>query len=177
MVVIKRMGILFLVSVATSGLHADDVLNIRTDPMMIFGAHINLEVDVRLSNYWSLGPYVQASTIEPLYQVGLRATHFESQTFNQGWQTGIEAGVKQVTDYTLNYNSAEDSFCEWQVDQEVCGLKADHAITLALDHGYMWRWGTFNVDVGVGAVLSSKIGDFGDVSLLPKVQFAIGWIR
>ena len=67
MVVIKRMGILFLVSVATSGLHADDVLNIRTDPMMIFGAHINLEVDVRLSNYWSLGPYVQASRIEPMY--------------------------------------------------------------------------------------------------------------
>jgi len=172
----KVLWVLFVFACGTA--QASDVLNIRTDPLMVFGGtYINLELDFRLTDHWSVGPIAQANTFEPLYRAGVRASYYEAGTFKQGWMTGIEAGLRQFVDDNRSYNNDKGSFCEWVVDQEVCGLKAERALSIALDHGYLLRWGTFNVGLGLGAELTSKVDNLSDISLLPKVQLAIGWIR
>lgn len=156
---------------------AEDFLNIRTNPFMVLGStFVNLELDVRTSEHWATGLFVQTSTDEPLFETGVRATLFESGTFQRGWMTGLELFYSHVDDDDLYFDTQQDSFCRWD-DREVCGLDADQRIGLRVDHGYLWRWGTFNTGVGVGGALQTDPTDLADWAVLPALHFSIGWIR
>ena len=157
---------------------ADDFLNIQTDPFMIVGSqYVDLAVDMKLNNHWAVGPYARSATDQPLFDVGIRATYFEQQTYQPGWVTGFEVAYSQDVYDGRYYDAEKGSYCAWEVDQEQCGLNAQGAVRTRIDHGYFWRWKTFNVSLGLGAALLFKVDDPADVALLPAIHFAIGWVR
>lgn len=156
---------------------AEDFLNIRTNPFMVFGYNfVNLEIDVRRSENWAIGGFVQTSTNEPLFDAGLRLTYFESGAFQAGWMTGMDLFYAHVEEEDLYYSVEQDSFCRWDENEE-CGLSAVPRTGLRVDHGYLWRWGTFNAGLGVGAAVQTNPTELADWAVVPALHFSIGWIR
>jgi hypothetical protein len=172
----KRLFLILFAVLIHGVSSADDVLNIRTNPLMVLGsAFVNLELDFRTGEHWSVGPFAQTSTFEPLFDVGLRATYFEEGTFQLGWMTGLEVFYRHTDSDALYYSAIEDSFCNYESD--TCGLVAEQRVGLSIDHGYLWRWRTFNVGLGVGASAQTDLDDLMDVSVIPNLHFSVGWVR
>lgn len=173
----KKSSLLFMVLTIHGAASADDILNIRTNPFMVLGGtFLNLELDVRTSEHWAVGPFVQTKTMEPLFDAGLRATYFEQGSFQEGWMTGVELFYRRTDADNLYYNAYADSFCSYETT-EICGLRAKEKIVLSIDHGYLWRHGTFNVGLGAGAAIQTDLAEPSEVALLPSLHFSLGWVR
>lgn len=165
-----------LFSLISSMTFADEVLNIRTNPFMILGSSfVNLELDFRVNDHWSLGPAAQSSTTEPLFKVGARATYFEQGTFQPGWMTGLELKYSTTTLGDKYYDSSTGKFCDSY--EPVCSQDADQLMTLAINEGYFWRWGTFNAGLGLGSKISVDIDNPSHVIPQSSIYFSIGWVR
>jgi hypothetical protein len=168
-------------------LQASDFLNIRTDPLMVFGSlYVNLELEFKVTNQWTIGPFAQVDTSQPTFDTGIRAVRYEQGAYQQGWMTGIEMAYSQITptDYFYNYESDLDdyddnSFCSWsnELEETVCQKSGAQQIALSVDHGYFWRMGTFNTGFGMGGSVVANDEDWSDISVLPKLYFSIGWVR
>lgn len=158
--------------------HADDILNIRTNPFMVFGnSFVNLELDFKVGENWAVGPTIQVSAAEPLFEVGVRVTYFEQQTFQQGWMTGIELSYSQTTLEDTYYDSSQELFCVSTEAGTDCSNRADELIKLSLNEGYLWRWETFNIGAGLGAQVSIPIDEPSDPIFQSNIYFSIGWVR
>lgn len=146
---------------------AQDRLNIRTNPLMVFGSIVHLEVDVRVGERSTIGPAFMVHGSEPTYSVGLRYNWFEQGAFQPGWMfTAAAMGGEEVYefDYTGEFDDTVDGFRT----RSVAGLSADQA--------YFWRWDTFNTTLGLGARL--EYWDREDaLSLHSDIHFSIGWVR
>jgi hypothetical protein len=143
---------------------ADDILNIRTNPLMVFGSFVNLEMDVRFGQHHSLGPALTVSTVEPAFETGLNYTYFEQGTFQTGWQWTLFALVGQeVIGYGYDEMSAEE-------------YNTDLIYKAGLTPGYIWRWETFNVSTGLGVHVLHQAGS-DRTSAHSDLLFSIGWVR
>jgi len=173
--------ILILAGLATllsSTSNADDFLNIRTNPFMILGSSfVNLELDFRVTDHWSIGPSVQTSTFEPLYDVGIRTTYFEQGAFQEGWMTGLELKYSETTDGDRFYNDELNQFCVYEDEGEICGGGADQQVSLAVNHGYFWRWDTFNAGLGMGSAVVVPFEESVGMLVRSSLYFSIGWVR
>jgi hypothetical protein len=159
---------------------AEDFLNIRTDPVMVLGnTFVNLEIDIRVSENWSVGAIAQADTDQPTFNAGLRAIYYEEGVFQTGWMTGLEVNVGKVVSDDLYYDSAEGAFCYWDsaLEAEVCDGSPLNELGVSVDHGYFWRWGTFNAGMGAGMKVISNETQWSDVGIIPALHFSIGWAR
>lgn len=178
----KRVSLLLLslLFLVLGQAKAENVLNIKTNPFMAFTGNVVLDVDFRVADTWSLGFVSEFHTFEPLYEIGLRASHYDQGTFQTGWTTGIEALYKKKSpSFEDAYYDDDGSYCIWDEGalEDICGYKPPSAVALAFDYGYLWRWKTFNASVGIGAELSTEIDAVENVVLLSFVQFSIGWVR
>lgn len=144
---------------------AKDRVNIRTNPLMVFGTIVNLEVDVRLGEHYSLGPVLQVSGIERTYQTGLRLSRYENAAFQRGWLFSLAATAGQEEgDYLY-----EDGVFSDEAEKGFRALVGAH-------QGYLWRWDTFTTTLGAGAQVEYQ--ELEDrVSLHSLVHFTIGWVR
>ena len=144
---------------------ADDRLNIRTNPLMVFGTVVNLEVDVRMGERYALGPVLQVSGTDPSYQAGLRLSRFENGAFNRGWLFSVAATAGEEEGDSLD----EEGFYS---GDRVNGFRA----LVGAHQGYLWRWDTFTTTLGAGARVEYQ--DLEErVSLHSVVHFTIGWVR
>lgn len=152
---------LALVSSAASA----DTINIRTNPFMIFGSFVNLELDVRAGDRHSIGPVLRASVIDPEFETGLRYTFYEQGVFQPGWMLSVYAvGGQEVVSRS------------YDPDTQVESDELDWLARVGVNQGYLWRWDTFNLGVGLGAAL----GYFNDderLAVQSDVHFSIGWVR
>lgn len=154
----------FLATVITSPVFADDLINLRTNPLMVFGNFVNLEVDVRLGQHHSLGPALTVSGIEPAFEAGLNYTYFEQAAFQTGWQWTLFAlAGQEVIGYIADEVSGDEYTTDWLYKAGVTP-------------GYLWRWETFNVSAGLG-VYALYQADSDRSSLHSDLLFSIGWAR
>jgi hypothetical protein len=161
---------------AAGSTQAQDLLNIRTNPLTIVGnAYVNLELDVRWTDSWSLCPTLLINGGAPLFEMGLRATHFEQGAFHPGWMTGLELTYAETIGNERYYDSERQGFCHYVDDQIVCTAKADQELHLSINHGYLWRWDAFNLGLGFGGKLRYR--DSGQFLLGSSVHFSLGWVR
>lgn len=169
----------FIGTLASATASADDRLNIRTNPFMVLGqVFVNLELDIKTGEHWVVGPFAQARTDTPEFDAGIRATYFEQGAFQPGWFTGIELQYSELESSERAYLPNTDEFCRYEEDgSETCGLGPTVEWAAKVDHGYFWRWGTFNSQLGIGATYSVNSQNEREPSLLPNVFFSIGWVR
>jgi hypothetical protein len=141
-----------------------DIVNIRTNPLMVFGNFVNLELDARIGQHNSLGPALTISTVEPAFEAGLNYTYFERGTFQTGWLWTLFAlAGQEVIDYRYDEMSGD-------------GYDTDLIFKVGLTPGYMWRWETFNVSAGLGVhALHQARSD--RTSIHSDLLFSIGWAR
>lgn len=152
---------LTLVSVAASA----DTLNIRTNPFMVFGSFVNLKLDVRAGNQQSIGPMLRASVVDPEFEAGLRYTYYEQGVFQPGWMLSVYAvGGQEVAGRVYDPVTFEESD------------ELDWLARVGVNQGYMWRWDTFNLGVGLGAALGYYNSD-ERLAVQSDLHFSIGWVR
>lgn len=147
--------------------NAEDRINIRTNPFMVFGEFVHLEVDVRVGEDLSVGPVFLVNGFEPTFDVGLRVSYYEQGAFGQGWVTSVAAtGGEEV--YDRSYSG--------EFDEDVEGYKTRTVAKLSANHAYLWRWKTFNTTAGLGIRAEYRDQD-RPVSLHSDLQLTIGWAR
>jgi hypothetical protein len=161
--------------------------------MVVGGLYVNLELEFKASDHWTVGPFAQAETSQPTFDTGLRAVYYEKGVYKQGWMTGFELAYSQIvpSDHFYNYEDdayyddvythdyEDDSFCRWNSDlaQAECTKNATQQIEVSVDHGYFWRFGTFNAGLGIGGSVSANDESWSDIAVLPNLYFSIGWVR
>lgn len=144
---------------------AEDRFNIRTNPLMVFGNVVNLELDVRLGPRYSLGPVLRVNGSEPAYDVGLRLNRYEQGAFRTGWLWSVAAtGGQVVGDYLYSDLGVSDE------------RERGWLATLGVNQAYLWRWSTFNTTLGLGARLEYQDME-EQLRLRSDLQFSIGWVR
>ena len=183
----KKLGMLTISLLTSMSLQASEFLNIRTDPLMVFGSlYVNLELEFKVTDQWTIGPFAQVDTSQPTFDTGIRAVRYEQGVYQQGWITGVELAYSQITptDYSYNHQSEfedydDNSFCRWsnELEQGVCQKNGTQQLTLSVDHGYFWRMGTFNTGFGMGGEVSTNDEEWSDISVVPKLYFSVGWVR
>lgn len=144
---------------------ADDIVNIRTNPLMVFGSFVHLEVDVRLGQHHALGPALTVSGVEPAFEAGLNYTYFEQGAFQTGWQWTLSAlAGQEVTGYDDDWATGDDKYT------------TDWIYRAGVTPGYLWRWDTFNASAGLG-VNALYQAEVDDVTVHTTLLFSIGWAR
>lgn len=144
---------------------ANDIVNIRTNPLMVFGNFVNLEVDVRLGQHHALGPALTVSGVEPAFEAGLNYTYFEQGAFQTGWQWTLSAlAGQEVTGYDYDQMTSDDEYT------------TDWLYKVGVTPGYLWRWDTFNVSTGLG-VHALYQAEKEAASLHSTLLFSFGWAR
>lgn len=161
----KTTLITVLASLFATHTLAQDIVNIRTNPLMVFGSFVNLEVDVRLGEHHALGPALTVSGVEPAFEAGLNYTYFEQGAFQTGWQWTLSAlAGQEVTGYDYDETTDTDDY------------STDWTYRLGVTPGYLWRWDTFNASAGL-RVNALYQAETEDVSVHSTLLFSIGWAR
>ncbi len=163
---------------------ANEFLNIRTDPVMILNAqYVNLELDFKISEYWSLGPLVKVDVYVPQYDAGFRATYFEDGTYQAGWMTQMELLYSKVEPANGYYSESDGSYCSDIVEEvsgdvmNICGFSTATEYQAVLNHGYFWRIGTFNIGYAMGAKLIVPDVKPENMRVDSSLNFSIGWLK
>lgn len=160
----RHLGIACALVLSASAASADTI-NIRTNPFMVFGSFVNLELDVRAGDRQSIGPMLRASVIDPEFEAGLRYTYYEQGVFQPGWMLSVYAvGGQEVVSRLYDPDT--------QVERE----ELDWLARVGVNQGYMWRWDTFNLGIGLGA----SLGYFNEderLAVQSDIHFSIGWVR
>lgn len=127
-------------------------VNLRVDPLGALIGAANVQLDIGVSNSWTLGPtlqYLNRSIDDydaTAYGVGVRANYYFSRpVFTQGWYLGPSVSY-------VNAKVTEDDSLFGELEGTGSGL----AFTLI--GGYQWMWESFNINLGAGPVVTT-IGD------------------
>lgn len=153
--------LLATLTVAPSVAHsADNELNVRFAPLSLLVGWLNVDLDVRVNDQWTLGPTIGLwrANIEDNYfvgdkyqlkrnAVGVRANWSQSGSFQTGFYVSpivqfVRAEVSGVSKSTGNDITASAS-----------------GITITGIAGYQWFWDTFNLSVGGGLILGAQSSD------------------
>lgn len=153
--------LLATLTVAPSVAHsAGNELNVRFAPLSLLVGWLNVDLDVRVNDQWTLGPTIGLwrANIEDNYfvgdkyqlkrnAVGVRANWSQSGSFQTGFYVSpivqfVRAEVSGVSKSTGNDITASAS-----------------GITITGIAGYQWFWDTFNLSVGGGLILGAQSSD------------------
>ena len=154
--------------------------NIRFSPLSPLVGVIDVEVDFKVSEAWSVGPQLSILSTEDGnydvsgYKVGVRANYFFSgSVFTQGWYFGPSVSVISVN---VKENIAISNY-----EGDAKGINFNALF------GYQWMWESFNINLGGGPsyVSLGKIrtkdnsgntesyDGFSGVGL--AIEFMLGW--
>lgn len=135
-------------------------MNIRFAPLSLLIGWLNVDLDVRVSNQWTLGPTIGLwrTNVEDNYfvgdkyqlkrnAVGVRANWSQSGSFQTGFYVSpivqfVRAEISGVSKSTGNDITASAS-----------------GVTITGIAGYQWFWDTFNLSVGGGLILGAQSSD------------------
>lgn len=131
----------------TSAALAD--INLRTNPGYVFLGAVNLELDLPITERWTLGPALTADSLLEHFMVGVRLNRFRQPRTDNGWYTGL--GFR----YSPTQLGQGSTFYSLRV----------------LEH-YQWQWDNFNVAAGLGPDLR-LIDD--QWSLWVGADLSLGW--
>ncbi len=153
--------VLFSILAATSSANAAGAeMNIRFAPLSLLIGWLNVDLDVRVSNQWTLGPTIGLwrTNVEDNYfvgdkyqlkrnAVGVRANWSQSGSFQTGFYVSpivqfVRAEISGVSKSTGNDITASAS-----------------GVTITGIAGYQWFWDTFNLSVGGGLILGAQSSD------------------
>jgi hypothetical protein len=185
-----RSLLILLLSVSSLSFAEDDFLNIRLDPSMLFTQSVHIGLDFELAEQWSLGPYVRAHAVEPLYSYGVRLAYYEQDTFKSGWFSALDIGLQQTAPHIdgdeAYWNSEQESYCldkgvyDPNADSYVEDLqcqKAASSTEAVLSHNYLWRKRNFNVGLGAAATFSYNPDAESSFDYGSRLNLSIGWVR
>lgn len=183
----KKLAIALIGLAATSAVQAqEDFLNIRLNPFMIFTQQVNIGLDVRVSEHLTVGPVFTANATQPLFDFGVRVVRHEPSAFQRGWYTAGTLMAKQIEpqlgDATYSWNSDQREFCYTSYNSndntETTDCRgADLAYQGALHHGYLWRFDSFNVGLGVDVKVTYEDNRTEPWILNSGLSFTMGWVR
>lgn len=153
--------LLATLTVAPSVAHsADNELNVRFAPLSLLVGWLNVDLDVRVNDQWTLGPTIGLwrANIEDNYfvgdkyqlkrnAVGVRANWSQSGSFQTGFYVSpivqfVRVEISGVSKTTANDITASAS-----------------GVTVTGIAGYQWFWDTFNLSVGGGLILGAQSSD------------------
>lgn len=118
-------------------------VNVRVDPLSALIGLFSVDVDIPISQAWTLGPTARfmdrtdGDFDVSAYGFGVRANYwFEDAVFTQGWYFGPSVQYVSV--------SVEDN-------ESTTNLKGDATgVALIGIFGYQWMWESFNINLGIG---------------------------
>lgn len=154
--------------------------NIRVSPLSVLVGVIDVEVDFKIADAWTLGP--QLSLVSRTdgtydvsgYKVGVRGNYwFNGAALSQGWYFGPSVSLVSI--------NVKDSSPSSSLEGDAT------ALGLVGIFGYQWMWESFNINLGAGPALISiddvtitdssgnktKYDANGGVNL--AIEFNLGW--
>ncbi len=135
----------------------DGTKNFRFDPIFLLLGAVNVHLDFKVNNEWTVGPELTAWKFSgdfntssadkydvTLFSGGIRGNWFKNGTFNDGLYLAPFASYYNI-DVTVNSSSSNSA------NGKASGVSVGGLV------GYGWFWKSFNQMLGAG--LSSVVGD------------------
>ena len=145
---------LALVSNRASAEGSGDQFNFRFSPVGILFGSLNANLDIAVSNTWTVGPQLGYSRFKfgtsdsnfdiTGYSIGARGNWFKNGTYTDGLYLAPAVSYQRVSGH---YNRTNGS----QTDVSANGPNVSFIV------GYGWFWSSFNMMLGIGG--QAQLGD------------------